>query len=128
MMEIERDDTFESGHFLPNVPKGHKCATNHGHTYHITIVLAGEPDERTGWLMDFADIDLEWIRVKHLVDHKHLNSVSRKLRNPTVENMVVWIWGIMKPRLPKLVELRLQEGMRNRVVYRPNRDEGKRDG
>ncbi|HCH32999.1 MAG TPA: 6-carboxytetrahydropterin synthase QueD, partial [Oceanospirillaceae bacterium] len=32
-MEIYKDFSFDSAHFLPNVPTGHKCGRLHGHTF-----------------------------------------------------------------------------------------------
>src|SRR5690349_9506173 len=46
---LERSYRFESAHFLPKVPPGHKCARMHGHSYMIEIVIEGEVDPERGW-------------------------------------------------------------------------------
>ena len=45
---------FDSAHFLPKVPDGHKCKEVHGHTYKLTLEFEGELDPEMGWLIDFA--------------------------------------------------------------------------
>lgn len=46
-------DSFDSAHFLPNVPEGHKCARMHGHTYRIKIAVSGPVDPVSGVVWDF---------------------------------------------------------------------------
>ena len=55
-MQIFKDFTFDSAHFLPNVPEGHKCRQTHGHTYRLRVYLEGKPMAHYGWVMDFGDI------------------------------------------------------------------------
>ena len=53
-MEVFREFTFEAAHRLPNVAPGHKCARLHGHSFRVEVHVAGEVDESTGMLIDFA--------------------------------------------------------------------------
>ena len=55
-MDIFRIFTIEAAHRLPNVPAGHKCARLHGHSFRVELHVSGEVDERTGWIMDFAEV------------------------------------------------------------------------
>ena len=55
-MIIEKDFTFDSAHFLPNTPPGHKCARLHGHTYHVTLGIDGDINNNENWVMDFGDV------------------------------------------------------------------------
>lgn len=50
---VSKDFRFEAAHRLP----WHEglCANLHGHSYHITVSLVGEPDER-GMVIDFKRI------------------------------------------------------------------------
>ena len=50
-MEIYKDFSFDSAHFLPNVPAGHKCGRLHGHTFQLRIVVTGPVGETTGWIL-----------------------------------------------------------------------------
>ena len=63
-MRICRTFSFEAGHFLPNVPAGHKCGRMHGHSYELEVEISGRQDPTLGWLMDFSQID---VVVKDLV-------------------------------------------------------------
>lgn len=81
-------DSFDSAHFLPKVPDGHKCARMHGHTYRIKIAVSGPVDPVSGWVIDYADVKAEWCHLKGNIDHCSLNDV---LENPTCENIAQWI-------------------------------------
>ena len=48
-------------------------------------------------------------------DHRVLNDV---LENPTAENIARWIWEVLEPHLPGLVEVRLYEIPDSCVTYR----------
>ena len=55
-MQIFKSFTFDSAHFLPHVPEGHKCKAIHGHTYRMIVYIEGPLDQEIGWVADFADI------------------------------------------------------------------------
>ena len=55
-MEIFKNFTVESAHFLPNAPEGHKCRRLHGHSFKIEIHVTGEVSPDLGWVIDFGDI------------------------------------------------------------------------
>ena len=42
---------------LPNVPETHRCHRMHGHSYRVELTVAGPVDPRTGWVIDFYDIE-----------------------------------------------------------------------
>ena len=85
---IGRTFRFESAHFLPKVPEGHRCRNLHGHNYRIEIILTGEVDAR-GFVMDFGEVDKELQPLLAQVDHKLLNEVPG-LENPTAELIARW--------------------------------------
>ncbi|MDB6024309.1 MAG: 6-carboxy-5, 6, 7,8-tetrahydropterin synthase, partial [Verrucomicrobiales bacterium] len=51
------------------------------------------------------------------LDHYYLNEVEG-LENPTSENVAVWIWNRLKPKLPLLSEVVVAETCTARCVYR----------
>lgn len=114
-MIIMRKYTFESAHFLPNVPKGHKCSKLHGHTYRLTVRFSGPLMVRAGWVMDFADVDAIMKPLIEVLDHNLLNEIQY-LGNPTAERLARWIWR--KVGDPRLVEVELWETDRGGVIYR----------
>lgn len=82
------EDSFDSAHFLPNVPPDHKCARLHGHTYRVRIEICGDVDPITGWIMDYSEIKTAWQRVKEQLDHHLLNDL---IPNSTSELIAAWI-------------------------------------
>ena len=115
-MEIYKDFSFDSAHFLPNVPEGHKCGRLHGHTFQLRIVVSGEVGEKTGWIMDFGDIKAFFKPLYERLDHNYLNDIEG-LENPTSEVMVQWIWQQLKPVMPQLSRLELKETCTSGCVY-----------
>jgi len=116
-MEIFKEFTFDSAHFLPNVPDGHKCYHMHGHTYKVKIVVEGEVDPHFGWVIDFGDIKVAFKPLIDQMDHHVLNEI-KGLENPTAENIAQWIWIQLKPHLPLLSRIEIYETPTSGCVYR----------
>ena len=100
-VELKKEYRFEAAHFLPRVPRGHKCARMHGHSYRIELAVRGPVDPATGWLIDFAVIDEAWVDLFHRFDHRTLNEVPG-LENSTCENLAAYIWQDLKKSVPQL--------------------------
>lgn len=111
VMTVFIEDSFDSAHWLPNVPAGHKCARMHGHTYRIRLEVSGEVSPVTGWVVDYADIKQAWDAVKTQLDHTCLNDL---LPNPTCELIAEWI-GIRM--IPALTRIELRETVNCGVVW-----------
>jgi 6-pyruvoyltetrahydropterin/6-carboxytetrahydropterin synthase len=107
-MEIFKEFTFEAAHRLPNVPEGHKCSRLHGHSFRARVWVSGDVDAKLGWVMDFADIKAAAKPVIARLDHYYLNEIEG-LENPTSENVARWIWARLKPGLPGLSRVEVQE-------------------
>ena len=116
-MEIYKEFSFDSAHFLPNVPEGHKCKNMHGHTYRLRVYVEGTPDPHLGWIMDFKDLKDALSGVIDLLDHKLINDIPG-LENPTAENITIWIWKQVQPLLPQLSKIELYETPTTGVIYR----------
>jgi 6-pyruvoyltetrahydropterin/6-carboxytetrahydropterin synthase len=80
MITVFATFTFEASHWLPKVPRGHKCGRMHGHNWTVEIRATGEPNER-GWLVDFYEIESAWNQIYKRVDHRTLNKI-RGLEKP----------------------------------------------
>jgi 6-pyruvoyltetrahydropterin/6-carboxytetrahydropterin synthase len=115
-MKIFKTFTFDSAHFLPNVPDGHKCKNIHGHTYSLTVFIEGELEEHLEWVMDFAVIKKVINPIIKQIDHKLMNEIAG-LENPTCENIAVWLWNKIKPEIPLLSKIELYETKTSGVVY-----------
>ena len=116
-IELRKTFQFEAAHLLPHLPKAHKCRRLHGHSFKVEVAVAGECDPKLGWVMDYADISAAFKPIWSKLDHFYLNEISG-LDNPTSENLAVWIWNKLKPRLPLLVEVVVAETCQSRCVYR----------
>jgi 6-pyruvoyltetrahydropterin/6-carboxytetrahydropterin synthase len=116
-MEIYKIFSIEAAHRLPNVPADHKCARLHGHSFQVKIYAAGEPGEKSGWIMDFSDLKAKFKPLFLELDHHYLNEIEG-LENPTSENLARWIWQRLKPIMPELSGVEIQETCTSGCVYR----------
>lgn len=116
-IELRKTYQFEAAHLLPRLPKSHKCRRLHGHSFKVEIVVAGECDSKLGWLMDYAEISRRFRPIWKKLDHRYLNEIPG-LKNPTSEEIAVWIWKKLKPKLPLLAEVVVAETCTARAVYR----------
>jgi 6-pyruvoyltetrahydropterin/6-carboxytetrahydropterin synthase len=116
-VELVRDYRFEAAHRLPRLPATHKCSRLHGHSFRFQIALWGEVDERTGFLIDFGDVDTIVQPLVDQLDHYFLNEIEG-LENPTSEVLAAWIWRRVRPKLPILKSVTVAETCDARCVYR----------
>ena len=119
-MEIWKEFTFEAAHLLPNLPEGHKCRRLHGHSYRVRVCVEGELDPELGWVVDFADIRSACEPIRQELDHYYLNDIEG-LENPTAEVIAKWIWVRLKPSLPGLSKIELNETCTSGCVYQGGR-------
>ena len=115
-MEIYKEFTFEAAHLLPNVPEDHKCGRLHGHSFRVGLTIAGDVDSHLGWVMDFADVKAAFKPILERLDHYYLNDIEG-LDNPTSENVAIWIWDQLKPKLPLLAKVEVRETCTAGCVY-----------
>lgn len=99
-MKITQAFRFEAAHRLPLVSDDHRCKRLHGHSYRIEVRLDG-PVGPNGFVADFFDIEAAFAPVLAQLDHHFLNEVAG-LENPTAENIAMWIWARVRPRLALL--------------------------
>jgi 6-pyruvoyltetrahydropterin/6-carboxytetrahydropterin synthase len=122
--EISRSYRIEAAHRLPHVAKDHKCARLHGHSFEITLHVAGAVDPQLGWILDFADIDRAFAPLFAQLDHNYLNDVPG-LDNPTSELLARWV--LERVRLPagRLRAVSIAETCTSRcTVYADDADAG----
>jgi 6-pyruvoyltetrahydropterin/6-carboxytetrahydropterin synthase len=101
-IELQREYRFEAAHRLPRLPPEHKCFRLHGHSFKFEVTLAGEVDQKTGFLIDFGDIDAIVGPIVERLDHYYLNDVEG-LENPTSEVLAGWLWQRLQPDLAHLL-------------------------
>jgi 6-pyruvoyltetrahydropterin/6-carboxytetrahydropterin synthase len=94
----------------------------HGHNYVLEVTVGGEPDPRTGFLIDLPLLDrVVREQVVDRYDHRHLNLDIEEFRqlNPTSENLVKVVWRRLEPALPAgaLRRVVIRETERNIFTY-----------
>jgi 6-pyruvoyltetrahydropterin/6-carboxytetrahydropterin synthase len=124
IMELRKTFQFEAAHFLPRLPESHKCRRLHGHSFKVEVAVQGLCHQTLGWVMDYADIAESVRPIWEKLDHSYLNEIPG-LENPTSENIALWFWDRLKPRLPLLTEIVVAETCTARCLYRGPDAEGK---
>jgi 6-pyruvoyltetrahydropterin/6-carboxytetrahydropterin synthase len=86
----------------------------HGHNYTLEVTIAGDPDAKTGMVLDLVELkDLLEREVMARMDHRFLNYEVAELKGmiPTCENVSMVIWKLLEPkiRMGKLHRVRLYE-------------------
>ena len=107
-MEIYKKFSFDSAHYLPNLPSDHKCRRMHGHTFYVTLFVKGNVDPKIGWIKDFYEIKQLFQPIHDELDHQVLNDI-KGLENPTSEHLAKWVWDKMKIVLPELSKVEVAE-------------------
>lgn len=103
-MLLHKEFSFEAAHFLPAYHG--KCERMHGHTYRLIVTLEGQPDSE-GMIRDFVEVKkIVNEKVLEKLDHQLINDV---IKNPSAENIAVWIWQRLESDFPNLFEIRVWE-------------------
>jgi len=116
-VELFKEFQIEAAHRLPNVPPEHKCARLHGHSFRIRVSIEGPVGDRSGWVMDFADLKAAFQPLFDQLDHNYLNDIEG-LDNPTSENLARWIWQRLSADVPGLTAIEVRETCNSGCVYR----------
>jgi 6-pyruvoyltetrahydropterin/6-carboxytetrahydropterin synthase len=94
----------------------------HGHNYMLDVSITGEPDPRTGYVIDLAVLKRIVEReVVDKVDHRNFNLEVDFMRDviPTTENIIVQMWRVLAPAVApaRMTRLVLWETPNNYVEY-----------
>ena len=118
---LEKEFKFEAAHQLPQ--HDGKCRRLHGHSWKGRVVVEGThliaSGPKTGMVMDYSDIKaaLDPLVEGHL-DHYYLND-STGLENPTSENLALWVFTMLRDKIPGLVAVVIDETCTSRCTYSP---------
>ena len=115
--ELAKTFRFESAHRLPHVPDGHKCGRLHGHSFRFEVVVTGDLDAQTGWVLDYGDISDVVRPIVDALDHRYLNDIPG-LENPTSEVLCAWLWQKLAGGLPGLSAITVRETCTTACTYR----------
>jgi 6-pyruvoyltetrahydropterin/6-carboxytetrahydropterin synthase len=109
---VGRRESFNAAHQLydPDLSEDEnrrlfgKCANLHGHNYVLEVVVAGEVDQASGYVLDLKSLsDLIAEHIISDVDHHNLNTDVPWLKGrvPTAENLAQAFWERLRPELPE---------------------------
>jgi 6-pyruvoyltetrahydropterin/6-carboxytetrahydropterin synthase len=115
MFTIEKEFHFSASHQLAGLPEGHPCGRLHGHNYVVKLELERAWLDGVGFVRDYGELAAFKAWIDETVDHRHLNDIMDK--NPTAENMAVWIWETWKPVYPELAEVSVSETPKTWATY-----------
>jgi 6-pyruvoyltetrahydropterin/6-carboxytetrahydropterin synthase len=123
---VSRCESFNAAHQLRDAALSDeenrrvfgKCANVHGHNYVLEVVVGGEIDRATGYVLDLKQLSDVISRVIiQDVDHRDLNTDVAWLEGviPTAENLALAFWERLRPELPDglLRSVRLWETDKN---------------
>ncbi len=100
-MELSYRFGFDAAHYFAHFPAGHLNQGVHGHSFQVEVAVRGEPDSRTGFIVDFAELEQACAELRGALDHRLLNEVEG-LAKPSLENLCSWIWLRLAPRFLSL--------------------------
>ncbi len=103
-MRIYKEFHFEAAHFLPSAAPGSANARIHGHSFRVRVVVDGEPDAATGYIVHFDELSAALGSAREELDHRLLNEVEG-LAAPTLERIAMWIWNRLSNRITGLAEV-----------------------
>ncbi|HED07741.1 MAG TPA: 6-carboxytetrahydropterin synthase [Ignavibacteria bacterium] len=133
MVYVTRRETFNAAHRLynpnysdeKNLRVFGKCSNPnwHGHNYILEVVVKGDVDESTGFVINQKDLKkIIKKKVIEKMDHKNLNIETDFMKGviPTSENIVVAIWEqlVNEIKQGKLYSVKLYETENNYFEYR----------
>ncbi|WP_319381702.1 6-carboxytetrahydropterin synthase QueD [Thiomicrorhabdus sp.] len=111
---------FASAHSLKGYPGD--CAKLHGHNWKIEVQVEGQKLNEIGMVIDFKEIKRHAKEVVKELDHSFLNDHAYfQERNPTAENIAVYLFREMQSRigseLVRMHSITVWENDRNCVIY-----------
>jgi len=105
--ELSQRFYFEAAHTLQRSIEIEGSLRIHGHTYEAEVTLRGQPDLRTGMLIDLAYLRQEVARVREILDHSFLDEVDG-LGPATLENLCAFLKLHLQPGLPLLCAVTIE--------------------
>lgn len=133
MIYVTRREVFSASHRLYNPDFTEKkndeifgkCnnPNGHGHNYVIEVIVAGELNPKTGYLIDLKVLKkIINENIIEKVDHKHLNTDVDFMKGiiPTAENIAIKCWEQIVDKIPsgKLYSVKIYETENNYAEYK----------
>ncbi len=112
LLRVCRRESFDAAHQLcdprlsaeENRALYGKCVNLHGHRYQLEVIVAGDMDEASGYVVDLKQLaDLIKSEIIEHVDHHNLNTDVAWLegRTPTAENLAMAFFQRLRPHITR---------------------------
>ena len=133
MVYVTRREVFSASHRLTNPDLSDlendeiydKCNNpyGHGHNYTLEVVVAGEVNPKTGYVIDLKKLKkIVRKNVISKVDHRHFNFDVEFMKGiiPTSENITIGIWNVLVDKIDegRLYSVKLYETENNYIEYK----------
>jgi 6-pyruvoyltetrahydropterin/6-carboxytetrahydropterin synthase len=123
--EITREFKICSMHHLENAQWSESknkdyygmCYGTHGHDYQVRVTVSGSLDSRTGLAVDRDRLDQ--ILEKEIGSKYHAVDLNKMFANTSCEQLAAEFFSILKPLLPTLVRVGIQETRKNYFEFPP---------
>lgn len=121
MFEISQRFYFDAAHTLRREIEAEGSRRTHGHTYHAEVFVRGDALGESGMVMDLGFVRREIADVRAQLDHHFLDDIPG-LGPATLENLCLFIWKNLEPRIAGLAGVSVERGsVGDKCSYRPAR-------
>ena len=112
VLRVCRRESFDAAHQLCNPRLSAeenralygKCVNLHGHRYQLEVIVAGDMDDASGYVVDLKQLaDVIKVEIIQHVDHHNLNTDVAWLegRIPTAENLAAVFFERLRPHVTR---------------------------
>lgn len=103
-VSVARASPFEAAHAYRDRSFGHATRV-HGHNYVLTATIAGPIDPRTGFLVDFRELDEVLRTATAPLDHRRLDREYAPLagREPCAEALAAALFDELRPAIARAI-------------------------
>jgi 6-pyruvoyltetrahydropterin/6-carboxytetrahydropterin synthase len=98
---VTQSTFFDAAHTLRREIEAEGSKRIHGHTYRVEVSVKGQPDPKTGMVIDLGILRQRLADVRAQLDHHLLDEVAG-LGIPTLENIAAFIATSFKELKPSL--------------------------
>lgn len=124
--QVTQEITLRSMHHLQNEAWNETenrdfygiCYGQHGHDYRVQVSVQAEMDERTGLATDRDNLNK--ILEDELTSKYDGVNLNTRFKNTSCEQLAVEFYQILKPRLPGLLKVGIQETRKNYFEFPPD--------
>jgi len=101
MYELTKEFRFDAAHTLERDIHAEGSRRIHGHSYRAQVTLRGQPDPKSGMIIDTSLLELKLEQARSALDHRFLDEIN-DLGPATMENLCAYIWRALRGDIPAL--------------------------